>query len=486
MTKYLNFFESESGFTEAVEAGQLFFPNVSYTEDDDTVHWNLTQPADPVETPMLRMHFRTSSPGEGVKLSEGSDYGITAMEIDGTPVNVSGGTYRIAEPGNHTAVYQLSSSKIHDGLFWAESGEFDTFTSVEIISAVTEIGYNAFHQCGGLTGVSMSDSVTYIGTGAFSNCPSLQSVVLSDSLTSIWVGAFQSCTALASIDIPDSVTTIAFQAFAVTGLRSVTIPDSVAYLGPECFARCGDLRSAVIGSGVTTVGEKAFSGCGGLTEIYLNPETPPSLGNNALDYTNDCPIYVPAASVEAYKQAWPSYAYRIKTKHRISASVNDEDKGEVMLGQETASEGDQVNFNVFVFDEEQYQVSSVSVTDGNGNNVQVTDEGDNSYSFTMPDSDVTISVTIEESPKHRISASLNDDSLGVVNVQETASEGDRVDFSVYVFDSDANQITSVTATDGNGDEVRCQLVFDEGDHNRYSFIMPASDVTIFATIEKKQ
>jgi len=38
------------------------------------------------------------------------------------------------------------------------------------------------------------------------------------------------------------------------------------------------------------------------------------LGNNAFYATNNCPIYVPAASVNAYKTAtnWKSYASRIQ------------------------------------------------------------------------------------------------------------------------------------------------------------------------------
>ena len=55
------------------------------------------------------------------------------------------------------------------------------------------------------------------------------------------------------------------------------------------------------------------------TKVYLGdtllyPTTPPTLSSNALDYTNNCPIYVPSASVNAYKSAnnWSTYASRIQ------------------------------------------------------------------------------------------------------------------------------------------------------------------------------
>lgn len=54
-----------------------------------------------------------------------------------------------------------------------------------------------------------------------------------------------------------------------------------------------------------------FHYCSNLTKIYCKATTPPTLGSNAFDYTI---IYVPQASVEAYKSAdgWSEYANRIE------------------------------------------------------------------------------------------------------------------------------------------------------------------------------
>lgn len=499
MTKYLNFFESESGFTEAVEAGQLFFPNVSYTEEDDTVHWNLTQPADPVETPMLRTHFSTSTPGQRVRLYRNDSYsGVTAMEIDGAPVNFdSEGYYSIASPGNHTAVYQFASPEIPERLFFVPDEPFGAFTSAEIISPVTSIGNLSFGRCTNISAVTIPDSVTSIGFQAFSVCGDLTGVTIPDSVTTIGFNAFEH-TGLRSVTVPDSVTSMGGCCFMVcmdmlsaiigsgitalpdqtfggcSSLQSVTLPDNLTSIANEAFLSCYSLHDINIPSGVTTIGGNAFNGCSGLAAIYFNPETPPTLGADALLDTNDCPIYVPAASVEAYQQAWPAYASRIKTKHRISASVNDEDKGEVMLDQETASEGAQVEFDVFVFEPDANQVTSVTVTDGNGDEVGCNEDWDNHYSFDMPASDVTILVTIGEKPKYNITASVEVDVLN----GETASEGDTVFFNVEVSDSGQYQ---VSVTDGNGNDVQ---VTDEGDNN-YSFDMPASDVTISVVFDNK-
>lgn len=612
MTKYLNFFESESGFTEAVEAGQLFYPNVSYTEDDDTVHWNLARS---VKTPMLRMHFITSSPGEEVKLHRNSGAGnaysgITALEIDGTPVNFSsGGNYSIAEPGNHTAVYQFASPEIPVGLFLRPTDPFTAFTSAEITSAVTSIGYFTFGDCSGLTSVTIPDSVTLIDGVSFSNCIGLTSVTIPDSVTRIAYNAFDG-SGLRSVTIPDSVTSLGESCFGhcaqmrsarigsgitalthqafrdCTSLQSVTLPDGLTSIGQGALSGCSSLYDINIPSGVTTIDGKAFSGCTGLAEIYLNPETPPTLGTGALDNTNDCPIYVPAEAVETYKQSWSAYASRIMPmgggepdQYSITASVNNEELGQVNLDGETASEGDHVEFDVEVFEMDRYQVSSVSITDGNGNEVECNEDWDNHYSFDMPASDVTISVTIGEKqkhtvtvdstdgmvggfefmsddgqpsykegeyvafnfnfdgqdgmfqlvsvqaidcdgnsieveledqgegrygcsfempgcdvsvfitvedtrPKYNITASVNDSSLGEVHLdKEALHEGELADIHIDVFNSEANSVTSVTVTDGNGNNVECTK--DYWDFSHYYFTMPASDVTVSVEIGDK-
>ena len=78
------------------------------------------------------------------------------------------------------------------------------------------------------------------------------------------------------------------------------------------FAYCTSLTSAVIGNSVASIGEYAFEACTSLTDIYVNPTTPPSLGDTfAIPHL--CTIHVPIGSGDAYKSAtnWSSIAYRI-------------------------------------------------------------------------------------------------------------------------------------------------------------------------------
>lgn len=162
--------------------------------------------------------------------------------------------------------------------------------SVVIADCVTNIGQYAFNSCSGLTSVTIPDSVTSIDNWAFLGCSGLPSIDIPSGVTNINDGAFFGCTSLTSIDIPNSVTEIGSWAFQMcTGLTSITIP-----------------------SGVTSIGDNAFYGCSGLTSITVEATTPPTLGSSAFGNTNDCPIYVPSASVEAYQAQWSDYASRIQ------------------------------------------------------------------------------------------------------------------------------------------------------------------------------
>lgn len=218
-------------------------------------------------------------------------------------------------------------------------------TGITIPDSVRDIGPNAFYNCNGLTEINIPDNVRYIAEFAFRYCSSLKSfsgkfasadglylidsksclvavalgaidgeITVPVSVTRIGCGAFDKCPGLIGVTIPDSVTSIETTAFAeCSNLAYVVIPNSVTEIGSWVFYQCNSLVSITIPENVTKIWSYAFSKCTNLTCVTVKPKFPPEGDFYMFDDTNNCPIYVPAESVEAYKSApyWSDYADRI-------------------------------------------------------------------------------------------------------------------------------------------------------------------------------
>jgi hypothetical protein len=235
------------------------YPNIAYLEQEDMVKWTPVKP----ETRVFCTYnvTTTSSPTKLLLVTTN----ITKMYIDDAeqPSVVTG--YTFSTTGEHTVKYEMGNSLVQ-GVF----NGCTVMTDAIIPDTITSIGNYAFYDCRGLTGVTIPDSVTSIGMQAFNYCSTLPSII---------------------------------------------IPDSVESIGASGFTYDNRLATVSIGSGVASIGRSAFYGCRGLTSITVEATTPPSLGADAFDYTNNTfIIYVPAESVNAYKTAsgWSTYASRIQ------------------------------------------------------------------------------------------------------------------------------------------------------------------------------
>ena len=178
-------------------------------------------------------------------------------------------------------------------------------TSITIPNSVVNIGIAVFSECSRLTTITLSNSITSIGQSTFYKCSALTSVIIPKSVTSIGQYAFYGCSSLTSINIPNSVTSIGTSAFAFCeGLTSITIPESVTNIGGTAFLWCSGLTSITIPESVTSIGTEAFKSCRGLTSITCKANTPPYCERECFnDVKKSIPVYVPANSINAYKDA---------------------------------------------------------------------------------------------------------------------------------------------------------------------------------------
>lgn len=165
---------------------------------------------------------------------------------------------------------------------------------------VTALDDHAFDECRQLTGITLPSSITTIGEQCFAFCTQLTSIVLPSSLTALSDHCFYCCYKLASVTIPSSVTSIGRYCFEGCGsLTSIDIPSSVTSLGEACFDECSGLTSLTIPSSVQKVGPSCLMRCSNLESLTFEGECPDGLAESYL--ISSCAIYVPGASLQAYR-----------------------------------------------------------------------------------------------------------------------------------------------------------------------------------------
>ena len=191
----------------------------------------------------------------------------------------------------------------------------DELISINIPSGITEIEKLTFAACMSLPGIEIPNGVRSIGASAFECCKELSNVTLPSSVNHIGSGAFSECDKFTSFDIPANVNEIYPSVFYRCDLlESVSIPEGVTWIGFWAFSECPNLSNIIIPSTVTSIDDQAFLDCPGLTSITVLATDPPEdVSERTFENTNNCPIYVPAESLAAYKDAegWSNYASRI-------------------------------------------------------------------------------------------------------------------------------------------------------------------------------
>ena len=194
--------------------------------------------------------------------------------------------------------------------------QYCKISEVKIPNSVKKINNNAFFNCNGLTSIYIPASVQELAGDALSACYSLETITV-DQDNQYYVSEDNV--------LFDKNKTILYL-YPINKGGEYTIPNTVTELG-VAFDSNKYTTSITIPKSVVKMTYYSFGSCSGLKTLICLADVPPTI-NKYTFYNTDksITIYVPAASIEAYKSAdyWSEFtnfqaiAEPAKTEWRIS------------------------------------------------------------------------------------------------------------------------------------------------------------------------
>lgn len=197
---------------------------------------------------------------------------------------------------------------------------FESFTAAEksSLKEVYELPYffkgeriPSFEGCTALKQILLPGTLETIQENAFKGCTGLEVITIPSTVTTIKEGAFEGCTSLERFDgtyvsadrryilrdnhvlafapagltkttIPEGVTTINAGVFANnTNIKTVNLSAELITVEDRAFKGCTALPIIRFRTQIASIGEEAFKGCSALRSVYIDADTPPSVGTDA-------------------------------------------------------------------------------------------------------------------------------------------------------------------------------------------------------------
>ena len=253
-------------------------------------------------------------------------------------------THTYAAPGDYVVTLSCSSGTMKVGnesysVMGLRGSSGDRYYQGNMLRKV-EVGVNVTYV--NLRNSFLLTSITlplnFTGSLSAGSCYQLQSITLPSNLNNLINNSLQE-TGILSISIPKNFTTLnnyvfqdckqlrrlllpanitalpQYSIYDLYSLETVVLPENLAKIDGYSFNAAYSLLEYTIPSGVTQIGN-TLGNFYSVKKIFVLPEVPPTLANSSpwgLS-PSELVIYVPAASVEAYKAAtnWSKYASKIQ------------------------------------------------------------------------------------------------------------------------------------------------------------------------------
>ena len=235
----------------------------------------------------------------------------------------------------HVVLPQNHNGKSYDiGTFaWYQE---KNLVSMVIPEGVEHISNQVWQDCTNLRSIKFPTTLKTIESSPFSDCPNLEEAIFYDGLEIFPYNLYYYSPKVTQIYIPNTVKELQQNALSNTTIESIIIPDSVEVMGsyvfknskvkdvffegnsfeaPEhsgnsyqIFSGC-ELNNVTIGATTTQFKTHILSTAKSIKTLTLHSFEPPT-ANGTIKLNGITAIYVPAESVELYKNAqyWSAFA----------------------------------------------------------------------------------------------------------------------------------------------------------------------------------
>ena len=233
------------------------------------------------------------------------------LESCSTPMFAGAKIKKISNLGKLTSIPDVANASQQ---MW---GDKSTLEEIVLPDLITRVNRYCLAGYTNLKNVHWPTSATVIGYCAFYGAGGSWVVDLPTNIQTIEQGAFSGGCNLrfnGPIVLPN-LSSLVKEAFRASMVEQVDDLGTITEIQDYTFYDCDLLTKATIPSTVTAIGLRAFAYCDILSEIVCEAPVAPTLQWNTFEASKALSaIYVPDASVDAYKTAtnWATYAAKIK------------------------------------------------------------------------------------------------------------------------------------------------------------------------------
>lgn len=200
----------------------------------------------------------------------------------------------------------------YSGVNFVYGSTYDaTLTKLYVGGKSTEIA--CIYRSHGLYSIVIPEGVV-LKSGAALNVLGVKSIVFPPDSTYPQIANLSYCDQMVAVVLPAGMTEAADSLFhSCHVLSRVIIPEGVTSIRQQAFYNCENLHDLVIPASVASLGENCIGVPYGQTTVEFKRATPPSITSDSIWVRALTRIYVPDASLGAYKTAtnWAALAAHI-------------------------------------------------------------------------------------------------------------------------------------------------------------------------------